>query len=123
MTDPPTPVVLRLATITWDRGSRVPELRRLFSEGVRVETLTGLRTAAAVAAAVEELGAVAVLADVYRTSALEELRQALAPVPVLRPILEPRPGVHAGGREHVFARYGRLGPDGKIIELADGELT
>jgi hypothetical protein len=124
VTEPATkPVVLRLAAISRRRSSRDPELQRIFTTDVHVETIVGLRSSTAVLAAVEQLGAVAVLADLYPVEDLEELRVALEPVPVLRPVRTPRPGVHAGGPEAVFAHYARLGPANELLDLADGELA
>ena len=71
-------------------------------------------------ASVADTGAVAVLADAYPLNGLEELRRALAPVPMLRPVFTRRPGKHAGGPEDEFACYARLGPNGEFREIADG---
>jgi hypothetical protein len=66
------------------------ELARLVGQHVDIEVEVTERDPNALARIVEQIDAVAVLADVYRGD-LAELRRAVAPVPVLRPLFERRP--------------------------------
>jgi hypothetical protein len=123
----PARLVLRLATGDETREDRLLELARLFGEPVRIEVVKFVWDPTVVAGLVAAKGAVALAVDVHRPGAtpadLEELRLAVAPVPVLRPVLARRPGVHAGLASDEFVRYDQLSADGRMIRLDDRELA
>ena len=60
--------------------------------------------------------------DAYRGD-LQALRRSVAPVPVLRPMFERRPGLHAGPPQQQFCSYGLLRENGDVEALADGALA
>jgi hypothetical protein len=72
-----------------------PELSRLFGTAVHVEVLLREFDPWVVEAQAQEVGARAVLADVF-CGDLTELVRLVAPVPVLRPVFVPEPGQHRG---------------------------
>jgi hypothetical protein len=96
-------------------------LERLAGKPVIIH-LTATVKADDVAELVRRLDAVAVLADSFRGD-VEELCDAVAPVPVLRPIFERRAGAHAGRPEQQFRGYGLRAADGRILLLPDGALA
>jgi hypothetical protein len=116
------PRALRLATLERRLHTRAAELARIFAQPVEIETSTELHMPAAVAQLVRDMHAISVLADSFRGD-LQELRRAVAPVPVLRPQFERRPGAHAGPPENQFCGYGLLNDDGDVDALADGALA
>jgi hypothetical protein len=121
VTSPGSARVLRLAATGRPRNDRAAELLRLFGADVEVVLLVRATDARAVAQAAAEHGVRAVLAEVFRGD-LAELRQLVAPVPVLRPMFERRPGPHAAPSER-FAGYGRLLADGTVEALPDRALA
>jgi hypothetical protein len=116
------PTVLRLSASARTRDDRGPELSRLFGEQVNVVVAIRQVDPAAVARQAAELGARAILVDVFRGDVCE-LRALVLPVPVLRPLFGPRSGVHAGPPTSEFAGYGRLSATGELEPLADLELA
>jgi hypothetical protein len=115
-------VALRLAEVKRRRPDRLEELSRLAGRAVVIEVETVARAPDEVARIVRDIGAVAVLVDSFRGD-LQDLRSAVAPVPVLRPLFERRPGTHAGLPEKQFCGYGRLNEHGDVDALADGALA
>jgi hypothetical protein len=102
--------------------TRAAELARPFAQPVEIEVTAVTHTPADLAQLVRDMRAIAVLADSFRGD-LQELRKAVAPVPVLRPCFARRPGTHAGLPEKQFCGYGRLNEHGDVEALADGALA
>jgi hypothetical protein len=113
-----SPTVLRLSATLRTRDDRGPELSRLFGRAVHVEVLLREFDPRVVAARAQEVGAHAVLADVFRGD-LAELVRLVAPSPVLRPVFVRQPGQHSGVPVERFAGYGRLTVDGEVVSLPD----
>jgi hypothetical protein len=113
---------LRLAPIDRRRRDRLEEMLRLVGRPVEIGVELRVRVPDELALVVRSVKAMAVLADSY-SGDLQALRVAVAPVPVLRPLLERRPGVHAGGPEERFVGYGLLHDDGTVEALPDGALA
>ena len=118
MTGGDSPIVLRLSATARTRDDRGPELSRLFGRAVEVQVLLRETDPSVVAAQAREVGAQAVLADVFRGD-LSVLVQLLAPVPLLRPVFERKPGLHAGVPVEQFVGYAHLNVAGELVPLPD----
>jgi hypothetical protein len=104
------------------REDLLQELTRLIGRAVVIKRAVPGGDPISIADRARQVDAVAVIVDSYRGD-LDELRRALAPVPVLRSLFERRPGIHAGPPESQFCGYGLLREDGTVEPLPDGALA